>query len=459
MDLSWVNTSAPVGNSFVVTFVALDEHLAVSSINRTLTIESACPSGQSYCGGRCYPVTCDVVELLGLGSGGAAALNLVGEPLLRVPYGLDMANPASVLPCESPDDADAAACGAFGLDFGGTRFWNDVTVRQTTPCESPGGAGCAFCDAEDVGTAAGQCLPGTYTYTYAMTDSTGERLTATRSVALRERGRLAVIVDLFQPGGEPQQAARLAYELRSAASPVNAAFRAAFVASTRSAAPALRVYLNDVTIDDVTPEASAGGGTSIHLELTVDLNLVRGDRDATRRRLLQGDTIDMLADVLAEPAWGDALRGLLEQGESFAGIGSVEAVADVDTFARLTPPVDYAAGAVVSLASNVRMMLEGLADTEDALGRLSAELTGGLLREAGLAEEAELAQVQTLSRAYGGFLEHALADLQEQLVRPPPPPLYHHYKCCVHWCCYCNTNSSSRQLMLCSTQGGQSTRC
>lgn len=183
------------------------------------------------------------------------------------------------------------------------------------------------------------------------------------------------------------------------------------------------MYADDLTVEDVTPEVPAGGGAAIRVDLTVELSLAAGDRlDTAGRRLLAGDTIDMFGATLGGGSWADALGGLLAQSDAFAGIGSVTAAANPDTFRRLTPPVDYAAGNIVSLASGVRMMLEGLADTEDALGRLGAQLTDGLLREAGLDEEAGLAQVQALSSAYGVLYDEALASVQAQLVRPPSPP-------------------------------------
>ena len=66
---SCVNTSAPVGTAFSITFVAFSTEGLHASTTRTVMIDEPCPEGQHWCpanspAGRCENAACSVVELL-----------------------------------------------------------------------------------------------------------------------------------------------------------------------------------------------------------------------------------------------------------------------------------------------------------------------------------------------------------------------------------------------------------
>ena len=55
-----LNTSAPVGTRFPLTFIVFDNGVPPlsSSVTRTLLITAPCPLGQFYCDGTCLQISC-----------------------------------------------------------------------------------------------------------------------------------------------------------------------------------------------------------------------------------------------------------------------------------------------------------------------------------------------------------------------------------------------------------------
>jgi len=169
-----INTRRDVGTVITVDYVVYDSAMPpnIVTLTRSITIETPCEGGDYLCSdGTCSAVDCDARDRL-------AQLEsvVVNEPpeltmLYDSPVRLTYQQPftGSFLPCATAAQAESSpsSCAAFSVDAEEGDISAYIAIRETTPAD----AGLPACTADVI--TSGNCLPGTYTYTYAIADLEG----------------------------------------------------------------------------------------------------------------------------------------------------------------------------------------------------------------------------------------------------------------------------------------------
>uniref|UniRef100_A0A061RKA2 Uncharacterized protein n=1 Tax=Tetraselmis sp. GSL018 TaxID=582737 RepID=A0A061RKA2_9CHLO len=416
VDPAWVNTSEAPGTVSTLTFVAVNSAGVMSSVNRTVTVGDPCARGYSYCDGACYPADCDLLPLIGIDTSAApSTVDVVGDALLHVGYGLRLSTPTSLMPCDMAVEAEQKSCGAYATDTNGTDLSGSLRVMETTPCAD--GEKCWYCHPSLVGSTDDPCMPGQYTYMYYVMDSRGALVTSLRTVVIEEARHVVLVLELETGDMSNEQAAQIAFKLQDPIEDANSALRSSFAAAVNEAYPGFSMNPGHVLVTEATPRAvtpvDAEGRATYKIVVLLDVMVPFAllSESSVRRSLLQGSVDEILASISEAGSSTGFLKSLSQQ-QDLAAVANASAVPQQESLEPLTPVLDLNAGEITSLASEVEMLVESVNSMQSRLGRAEASLMDRLLESPDFSDAAARVRSQEISEAYGVMVSEHLNSSQ-----------------------------------------------
>ncbi|KXZ41637.1 hypothetical protein GPECTOR_350g101 [Gonium pectorale] len=298
-----LNTLAPPGAVFYLDFWVWDDARppANATARRTVVITEPCPEATLpfFCpdnagGYLCSPSPCTATLAFLPPVTAAPTITLLppGSSTVYVEFGA--VPPVYLGPCASGDSTFGCGAVASGAVLptspSGAVTTQDLTaslaVASTTVCTpAPGGTGCLPCSLEALAVA-GSCLPGVYTFRYAVTDEAGRVATVDRTVVVYQRATISARLTLLPNGLTDDVAAdELLAHLRNTSSTDYA--DALQNVTARMSAFGVRPSDIDITAAAVTP-ATPPPSTATPASLTVDVVIYIYNPPAVHRSALNG---------------------------------------------------------------------------------------------------------------------------------------------------------------------------